>query len=214
MGMDVAMSTPTLGAVAPVYGAPLANANTQAQGGGAVSPPVIDPVTLVPVLQQLVTALQALVDAIAGAQALGGGRLTGADPNRQGLVAERGTQVMPFDLERTMHSFQTTAYGGLQEVYAKDPADTQQVQLVRGHLQQIAASMSEGDFSSQAAIHDTTMPGLTQMQARFRELKVEYRETPAGAQLVYSAPNAPDLVPAIHDYFNAQNTDHGRHAGH
>ena len=49
----------------------------------------------------------------------GGGILTGC--TRQDQVAVRGAQVMPFDLEQTIHVFQRLDDGGRQTVTVKDP---------------------------------------------------------------------------------------------
>jgi hypothetical protein len=42
----------------------------------------------------------------------------GADAQRQADVAQRGAQVMPFDLSATKHVFTKTADGGVQRVIA------------------------------------------------------------------------------------------------
>lgn len=57
-----------------------------------------------------------------------------ASANRQVDVAERGAQVMPFDLAQTTHVFQPQATGGIQRVIAKDPANSTQIGLIRTHL--------------------------------------------------------------------------------
>ena len=44
-------------------------------------------------------------------------------------VAQRGTHVMPFDLEKTIHVFSKTAEGGLQQVVVKGKSDTEQIRL-------------------------------------------------------------------------------------
>jgi hypothetical protein len=54
---------------------------------------------------------------------------------RQAEVATRGAQVMPFDLEQTMHVFESLEDGGLQVVRAKDPANREQIALIQTHLQ-------------------------------------------------------------------------------
>jgi hypothetical protein len=45
---------------------------------------------------------------------------------RQAEVAERGSSIMPFDLDRTTHHFAKTDTGGVQSVTADDPADATQ----------------------------------------------------------------------------------------
>ncbi len=54
--------------------------------------------------------------------------------NRQAEVAERGANVMPFDLEKTTHIFQASSDGGVEIILANDPSDNQQIKLVQQHL--------------------------------------------------------------------------------
>jgi hypothetical protein len=42
------------------------------------------------------------------------------EPDRQEQVAEAGSEVMPFDLERTTHIFEKLENGGLQQVISDD----------------------------------------------------------------------------------------------
>jgi hypothetical protein len=83
-----------------------------------------------------------------------------ADEKRLDEVAERGTHVKPFDLEKTTHGFSKTANGGIQQVIAKDKSDTEQIQLIRDHLSEISEEFRQGDFSKPAHIHGGDMPGL------------------------------------------------------
>jgi hypothetical protein len=53
---------------------------------------------------------------------------------RRAEVAERGAQVMPFDLDATTHTFTDTDDGGIQTVTADDPGDGDQIELIRAHL--------------------------------------------------------------------------------
>lgn len=134
-----------------------------------------------------------------------------ADPARLDAVAERGRQVMPFDLEKTTHVFTPTEDGGRQEVVAKDPADAEQIRLIRAHLAEIAAAFGQGDFSGPARIHGDAMPGLAALRAA-PPGRVEYRyqALPDGARIDYVSRDA-DLVEAVHRYFDAQLSDHARH---
>jgi hypothetical protein len=49
-------------------------------------------------------------------------------------MAAQAQQVMPFDLNRTAHTFNKTAYGGQQKVVANDLTDTSDLTLIRSHL--------------------------------------------------------------------------------
>ncbi len=71
--------------------------------------------------------------------------------SRQEEVAQRGTQVMPFDLERTTHTFTDLPTGG-REVVVSDDGDAEQIALIRLHLEKEARRFASGDFSDPARI--------------------------------------------------------------
>jgi hypothetical protein len=133
----------------------------------------------------------------------------GADPKRLDDVARRGAEVMPFDLKATTHVFTKTPDGGVQRVVAKHPHDTAQVRLIRSHLKDIEAQFRRGDFSGPSHIHGEAMPGLAQLRAaRPGQIRIAYADLPEGAQLTYST-KSPELVAALHAWFDAQLSDHG-----
>jgi hypothetical protein len=132
---------------------------------------------------------------------------------RQAQVEANGQQVMPFDQNLTTHQFTKTDAGGVEIVTANDPADTAQATLVQGHLEHEQQLFSTGDFSDPMAIHGMAMPGINDLRqgATDGSLTVTYEALPAGAQLTYTASN-PQLVSAVHAWFDAQLMDHGTHA--
>ena len=135
-----------------------------------------------------------------------------ASPARLDEVAKWGAQVMPFDLDKTTHVFSKTEQGGRQEVVAKDASDAGQIRLIREHLSALAQRFALGDFSGPAKIHGEAMPGLATLQAaRPGQVKYVYEDLPDGGRLDYLADD-PALVEAIHRYFDAQLSDHARHA--
>jgi len=134
-----------------------------------------------------------------------------ASDERQAEVAERGAEVMGFDLEATAHRFEPTDGGGVQEVVARDPNDADEVAAVRKHLSAEAQRFAEGDFSDPAAIHGEEMPGLAELEASGGVVGVAYEEIDSGARVTYTADD-PDLVTALHEWFDAQLFDHGAHA--
>jgi hypothetical protein len=126
-------------------------------------------------------------------------------------MVERGSsEVMPFDLNRTMHVFQPTADGGLQTVLVHD-GDPQQIALVRSHLRKEATAFSHGDFADPAEIHGMNMPGLSQLRAGAKRIAISYLPTVDGASIRYKTSD-PHLIAAIHEWFAAQVKDHGAHA--
>jgi hypothetical protein len=156
--------------------------------------------------------------AVAAALAIGLAGCTDTDEpgdrpgtGRQDEVAERGRDVMPFDLERTTHRFAKTGTGGVQTVVADDPSDTGQIGLVREHLRDEAARFRRGDFTDPGRIHGADMPGLAALRASAGKITVDYADTPDGARLTYTTTDAA-LVTALHAWFDAQVGDHGSHA--
>jgi hypothetical protein len=138
------------------------------------------------------------------------------DGARQEEVARRGAEVMPFDLQATTHVFTKTSAGGTQRVVAKPGADKGQVRLVREHLRDIRARFLKGDFSGPAHIHGGDMPGLAELEAaKPGQIVIGYKEIPGGAELTYRTADRL-LVAALHDWFDAQLSDHGAdaEAGH
>lgn len=140
--------------------------------------------------------------------------LTGGEsgkPDRQAAVAERGAKVMPFDLDRTSHVFTPAASGGVQEVVADDPADTGQIRLIREHVQEEADRFARGDFDDPSAVHGDDMPGLATLRAEYSKMTAGYTELPDGAKITYVSRD-PGVIKALHDWFEAQLSDHGDHA--
>jgi hypothetical protein len=135
-----------------------------------------------------------------------------ADSQRQAEVSERGKEVMPFSLPATTHIFSKSAGGGVQQVIAKKADDTAQVKLVRQHLQEIRTQFLKGDFSGPSHIHGKDMPGLAELKdAKPGQVDIVYKNVLGGAKLTYKTAN-PTLVTALHRWFDAQLSDHGKDA--
>jgi hypothetical protein len=147
----------------------------------------------------------AIVGVIGGGVALG-------QTQRQEEVAARGADVMPFKLSATTHVFTKTSTGGLQQVIAKNPGDTEQIRLIRMHLEGIATRFHQSDYSGPAQTHGEQMPGLAQLKAaKPGEVKILYSNVTSGGQIEYLA-KRPELIAAIHEWFDAQLSDHGADA--
>jgi hypothetical protein len=135
-----------------------------------------------------------------------------ADAQRQSEVANRGKDVMPFTLAATTHIFTKDAKGGIQRVVAKKSNDTAQIKLVRKHLQEIREQFLQGDFSGPSHIHGQDMPGLAALKAaKPGQIDISYKDVKGGAELRYKTPDA-ELVTALHQWFDAQLSDHGKDA--
>jgi hypothetical protein len=136
-----------------------------------------------------------------------------ASPARLDEVEKRGRHVMPFHLDKTLHVFNKTEHGGIQQVIAKNAGDSEQIALIRQHLSDISERFNQGDFAKQKRIHGDNMPGISELAEAYRNVNFAYRELPNGAEIEFAA-QEPALINAIHRYFDAQLSDHARHAVH
>jgi Domain of unknown function (DUF6265) len=159
----------------------------------------------------LLAIVAIMLGAGAQAQEIDAAAAVPADSTRQAEVRSRSAQVMPFALDQTRHTFDKTDSGGIQRVHVRQDAPDQ-LAMIRSHLQAIARSFAERDFSAPAHIHGADMPGMAEMTAaRPDELTVTYRDIDDGAELTYAA-TSPLLMDAVHRWFDAQLSDHGRDA--
>jgi hypothetical protein len=126
-------------------------------------------------------------------------------------IATRGISVMPFNLDTTTHTFQVLDDGGLQTVTADDPGDTEQIALIRSHVEYEANQFQQGHFADPAWLHGRDMPGLDELSAGADQLNIQYSDLPSGAQIRYTSTDA-KLIAALHRWFAAQISDHGKHA--
>lgn len=149
--------------------------------------------------------------AVLAITACGGDDTDDALAERQAEVADRGTDVMPFDLDATTHRFDPTDTGLVQTVVADDPDDATQVALIRTHLAEEADRFRQGDFGDPAAIHGADMPGLAELEAGADAVAIALDDLPDGGRLSYTTDD-PALVDALHRWAEAQTMDHGAHA--
>ena len=131
--------------------------------------------------------------------------------SRQAMIHQRGSLVMPFDLDKTVHVFKRTKEGGVQQVRAKDPDDREQIRLIRQHLRDEAQRFARGDFGDPATLHGHDMPGLQVLERSAGALEVSYKDLSDGAEIAYKARD-PEVLGAIHQWFGAQLHDHGADA--
>jgi len=119
---------------------------------------------------------------------------------------------MPFSHLATMHVFTKTDDGGTMRIVLKDPADAQQIPIVRAHLQDMREQFHRGNYSGPSHIHGDDMPGLAQLKAaKPGEIAVSYHEIVGGAELPYRTTDA-KLISALHLWIDAQLSDHGKDA--
>lgn len=131
--------------------------------------------------------------------------------NRQAMVHDMGSQVMPFDLGRTTHIFEMTESGGIQQVIADNSSDDAQIALIQQHIQHEVMLFSAGDFSDPSALHGGEMPGVRDLAAGVAQINIEYTALTDGAQITFTTQDL-HLITAIHRWFGAQLSDHGSDA--
>lgn len=155
-----------------------------------------------------------LLGGVLAAVALAGcGSEADALADRQAEVAERGSEVMPFDLDATTHRFASTETGLVQTITANDPNDREQIALIREHLEEEAARFAQGDLDDPATIHGDEMPGLAALRSGAADIDIQFETRDDGARLTYTTED-PDLIAALHQWGQAQVSDHGEHAEH
>jgi len=130
---------------------------------------------------------------------------------RQEMIHEKGSSVMPFELNKTLHTFTKNESGGTQSVVVRDASDTADLSLIRMHLQMEVQNFSAGNFSDPTQLHGEDMPGVSTLSQNFRKMTVTYRELPNGAAIDFQSTNA-ETIAAIHAWFDAQLSDHGNDA--
>jgi hypothetical protein len=131
--------------------------------------------------------------------------------DRQDMIHGMGGQVMPFDLSKTLHIFEMTESGGIQQVVIRDPVGLDQVPMIQQHLWHEAMSFSSGDYSDPTSLHGAEMPGVKELAASAGRIWIDYQPLPNGAQIVFSTDNL-RLITALHRWFGAQLSDHGADA--
>jgi len=130
---------------------------------------------------------------------------------RQEMIHNMGSSVMPFDLDKTLHIFKKTESGGTQSVVVRDAADTQDIAFIRMHLEMEAENFARGDFTDPADLHSADMPGLSVLKVNYPRIKISYREIENGAQIDFETGDTTTTA-AIHAWFDAQVGDHGNDA--
>lgn len=132
-----------------------------------------------------------------------------ADGKQSDSAHPRIQQATPYALDQTLQTFTKTVHGGVQHVVVKAADNVQQIKLIQAHLSKIADEFRKGDFSTTERMHGSGMPGLTQLKtAKTDEIKFEYKALENGAQIHY-ATEYPQFVQALHEWFDAQASDHG-----
>jgi hypothetical protein len=119
----------------------------------------------------------------------------------------RGETAMGFSQTRTTHHFILKPDGGVIQVEASDPKDSESHEQIRQHLAHIARAFAAGDFETPALVHGRVPPGVPAMRRLKSEINYVYEETEGGGRVRIKTKNAEALA-AIHDFLRFQITDH------
>jgi hypothetical protein len=121
-------------------------------------------------------------------------------------MQQRGLVAMGVDQYTSIHRFDALADGGRIELQ-RDRDDSAGTSVIRAHLREIARAFADGDFTTPATVHMTTVPGADVMRARRRLIVYEPTDLPRGAELRIRSRD-PDAVAAIHDFLAFQRAEH------
>lgn len=122
-------------------------------------------------------------------------------------MMRRGEMEMGFSQTKTSHHFQLSSSGGSIDVRTNDPSDAATRAHIRHHLQQIAKSFAEGDFSSPMLTHGQIPPGVREMQRLKSALSYKYVETDRGGKVLISA-DSPEALKAVQEFLQFQIEEH------
>ena len=96
-------------------------------------------------------------------------------------------------------------------IKAKDPEDTTQISLIRDHLMKEEKLFSQANFKDPQTLHGANMPGLDILSKSKGKFETRYNELIDGAKITFSSTD-PNVINAIHSWFDAQLRDHGSDA--
>jgi hypothetical protein len=127
--------------------------------------------------------------------------------HKHAAANERGAKVMGFDQEKTAHHFHLYTDGGTIDVRARDARDTTSIDAIRSHLPHIAMMFGQGNFEAPMLVHQTDVPGTSQMSRLKDRLTFTYRVTPQGGRVDITTEDA-DALAAVHAFLRFQIRDH------
>ena len=123
------------------------------------------------------------------------------------MIMQHGEHAMGFSQTQTTHHFFLTKDGGVIQVEANDPKDTQSRELIRTHLAHITKAFAAGDFSDPLAVHDKYPDGVPVMQELKGDIHYTFEQTPNGGRVLIHTANSRALE-AIYQFIRFQITDH------
>ncbi len=131
----------------------------------------------------------------------------GAGSQKTMAMQQRGNQGMGFDQSKTTHHFRLTKDGGVIEVEANDPKDSESRDQIRMHLSHVARAFADGDFDIPMFVHDKVPDGVPVMKARSQQIQYRFETTENGGRVVISSKD-PQALAAIHQFLAFQIREH------
>jgi hypothetical protein len=134
---------------------------------------------------------------------------TPSEADHHAGVVQRGESHdgMGFSQTTTIHHFILTPNGGIVQVTANDPKNTEQIETIQMHMKHITEMFSEGNFSIPHFVHDQTPPGVPTM----KELKgaIRYSAEPlSNGGRIKIETTSPEGIAAVHEFLRFQIKDH------
>jgi hypothetical protein len=96
----------------------------------------------------------------------------------------RGEMGMGFSQIATTHHFLLKSDGGVIQVDANNPADTDSLSSIQMHLHHIVGAFQEGDFDIPMFVYDTVPPGEPEMKRLKDTIHYSIEESATGGRVV------------------------------
>ena len=122
-------------------------------------------------------------------------------------VNEQGDKAMGFSHEKTTHHFRLYPDGGVIEVTANNPSDTESRDQIRKHLGHIAQMFSNGNFDAPMLTHGKVPPGVPVLQKLKSEVAYTFVEVEYGGKVRIKTNNQEALA-AVYEFLRFQISDH------
>jgi hypothetical protein len=115
--------------------------------------------------------------------------------------------VMGFNQNKTYHHFKLEPDGGSIEVRVRDVKDSNSIQQIRTHLQEVSKAFKEGNFSKPQVIHGKLPPGAVEMKKLRAQLSFTYQELSEGGRVKIETGD-PNALKAVHQFLKFQIEEH------
>ena len=128
----------------------------------------------------------------------------------QTTMLERGDIAMGFNQSKIHHHFMSTSTGGEIMIMSTNASDTQTVNEIRSHVEDIQHEFSQGNFKKPFYIHAQNVPGTDVMTKKKDLIQYSVKNIDGGSVLVLTT-NDTELLDAIQQFMNFQSSQHMGH---